>query len=78
MNELKHFGNSFGGPDKDVCQSCGNESSTMYWQDGVCKSCQDGRKKTLEITTPFLMVLAMMMFPLAIIEILLNIATLGI
>ena len=41
MNELKHFGNSFGGPDKDICVSCGMEKSTYYSYQGVCKECRD-------------------------------------
>ena len=80
MNELKHFGNSMFGPDKDVCQTCGNESNTMYWKNGVCQSCQEKKYNAnngLDITKPFLKVLTMMMFLVAIIEFALNLVTFG-
>jgi len=76
MNELKHFGNSFGGPEKDVCQTCGNESSTHNWVNGVCKSCQP-QKKSIDITKPYLMWLSAFIFIVAIFELCLNLATLG-
>lgn len=79
MSELKHFGNSMFGPDKDVCQTCGNESSTYYWVDGVCKSCQDKDPKgrTIEITKFYLMWLTVLVFIVAIFETVLNLGTLG-
>ena len=77
MNELKHFGNSMSGPDEDVCQTCGNESNTMFWRNGVCQSCQENKSNTYDITKPFLKFLTMMMFLVAIVDFLLNIVTLG-
>jgi hypothetical protein len=75
MSDLQHFGSSIFGPDKDVCQTCGNESSTHNWRDGVCKSCQ--QKKSIDITKPYLMWLSAFIFIVAIFELCLNLATLG-
>ena len=79
MSELKHFGNSMFGPEKDVCQTCGNESSTHDWVNDVCNSCQDKDPKgrTIDITKGWLMWLSAFIFIVAIFELALNLATLG-
>jgi hypothetical protein len=79
MSDLKHFGNSFGGPDKDVCRACGNESSTHDWINGVCRSCQTEAltDRSIDITKVYLKWLTLCVFLIAIVELVLNLATLG-
>jgi hypothetical protein len=79
MSDLKHFGNSFGGADKDVCRACGNESSTHDWINGVCKSCQTEAltDRSINITKVYLKWLTVCVFLIAIVELVLNFATLG-
>lgn len=78
MSDLKHFGNSMFGPDKDVCQTCGVESNTHNWYNGTCKSCQDkSKRKSVNITKVYLKWLTLLVFIVAMLEMCLNLATLG-
>ena len=75
QDDLRHFGNSMFGPDKDVCQACGNESSTYGWVNGVCKSCVEKREE-ITITKVWLKYLTFFATMLAIVETIINFATL--
>ena len=80
MNDLKHFGNSMFGPDEDICQTCGNESNTMYWKNGVCQTCQNNKhlkNNSIDITKVYLKWLTLLVFVVALFEMCLNLATLG-
>lgn len=76
QNELKHFGNSMFGPEKNCCEICGNESNTRDWVGGVCKYCQ--KPKELVITKAWLKWLVLFTFLIAIVETIINFATLSI
>ena len=80
MSKLKKIKNKKFVPSEYSCSNCGSDSNKMCWVNGICENCRDKPlkgKKTIEITKPILIFFSFCMFPIAIIEIILNLFSLG-